>query len=356
MGNSLKTSLFSPAASIIWNPVHIANVASIAGNGINIEWSAVSNWRLAGYKLRYQYGSSTDWGSGIPLFNGLLTETAYLAYGLPSALVTVMVKAVDTVGNESLTAAHVQLNTTDTLLANVVEVIDFKADGWPGTITNATIVGGNLVAIVDDSFYGANDQSFYELDSDSFYQLAAVESLQYTTNEIYIVNALEGSSGVLNWDAQGNAINVEYRLVNNSSFYGADGDSKYGIDPNASFYGEDNAFIPMPSSIVMENDIYQFRITIGTGTIGEVTNFNFVIDAPDLVEVIPNHIVTGGVIPYTKNFTSIKAVQATLQQNLLGVVTLRVDKTVPLAPTLTGYNSADTATSGAKADITLQGY
>jgi hypothetical protein len=356
MGNALKTSIFSPAASIVWNPVHIDNVATIGGNGINLEWSAVSNWRLAGYKLRYQYGSSTDWGSGIPLFDGVLTETSYLAYGLPSALVTVMVKAVDTVGNESLNAAYVQLNTTDTLLANVVEVIDFKADGWPGIITNATIVGGNLVATVDDSFYGLDDQSFYGLDSEPFYTLATVESLQYTTDPVFIISALSGSSGVLNWTALGNAINVEYRLVNDSPFYGADGDSKYGIDPNASFYGQDNPFIPMPSSIVMANDIYQFRITIGTGTVGEVSAFNFVIDAPDLVEVIPNHIVTGGAIPYTKNFTSIKAVQATLQQNALGVVTLRVDKTVPLAPTLTGYNSANAATSGAKADITLQGY
>lgn len=356
MGNSLKTSVFSPAGSVVWNPVYIADVASIAGNGINIEWSPVSNWRLAGYKLRYQYGSSTDWNSGIPLFNGLLTETAYLAYGLPSALVTVMVKAVDTVGNESHNAAYVQLNTTDTLLANVVEVLDFKADGWPGTITNATIIGGDLEANVDDSFYGLDDQSFYGLDAESFYTLATVESLQYTTDPVYIISALAGSIGVLNWTAEGSSIVVEYRLVNDSPFYGPDGDSKYGADPAASFYGQDNPFIPMPSSIVMANDIYQFRITIGTGSIGEVSNFNFVIDAPDLVEVIPNHIVTGGVIPYTKNFTSIKAVQATLQQNALGVVTLRVDKTVPLSPTLTGYNSSDIATSGAKADITLQGY
>lgn len=356
MGNSLKTSIFSPAQSIVWNPIYVSDVISISGNGINLEWMPVSNWRLAGYKLRYQYGANTDWNSAIPLFNGLLTETAYLAYGLPSALVTVMVKAVDTIGNESLNAAYVQLNTTDTLLANVVEVIDFKADGWPGTITNATISGGNLVANINDSFYGFDDQSFYGLDSEPFYTLATVESLQYTTDPVYIISALAGSSGVLNWQAQGNSISVEYRLVNDSPFYGADGDSKYGVNPSDSFYGHDNPFIPMPSSIVMKNDIYQFRITIGTGQIGEVTDFNFVIDAPDLVEVIPNHIVTGGVIPYSKNFTSIKAIQATLQQNALGVITVRVDKTSPLAPTLTGYNLSNIATSGAKADITIQGY
>jgi len=70
----------------------------------------------------------------------------------------------------------------------------------------------------------------------------------------------------------------------------------------------------------------------------------------------PNYVVTGGAIAYTKNFTSITNVQATLQQNGVGVVTLRVDKTNPLAPTITGYNSSQIATSGATADITLQGY
>jgi hypothetical protein len=45
-----------------------------------------------------------------------------------------------------------------------------------------------------------------------------------------------------------------------------------------------------------------------------------------------------------------------MQQNLLGVVTIRVDKSVPLAPTITGYNSSQVATSGALADIVLQGY
>jgi hypothetical protein len=178
----------------------------------------------------------------------------------------------------------------------------------------------------------------------------------YTTEQTYINSALAGSVGVLYWTAEGNSPNIEYRQIYATPFYGADGDSKYGIDDNASFYGEDSPFLPMPSSIVVQNGYYQFRISLQSGTIGEVSQFEFAIDAPDIVEVVSNHIVTGGVIPYTKDFTVITAIQATLQQNALGVVTLRVDKTNPLAPTITGYNSSQIATSGAKADITLQGY
>jgi hypothetical protein len=267
-----------------------------------------------------------------------------------------MVKAVDTVGHESPNSASTQVNSTDSLVPNVIEVIDFKADGWLGTRTNCSIVGGNLVANILDSFYGEDEQSFYGLAAESLYDSAISQAMVYTTEETFIGSALANSFAVLNWTALGNNPVVEYRQVYPTPFYGADGDSKYGVDDNASFYGENTDFLPMPSSIFMQNGVYQFRISLGTGVIGEVSEFNLSIDVPDIVEVVNNHLVNGGAIPYTRNFTAITNVQATLQQNALGVVTIRVDKSVSLAPTITGYNSSQIATSGALADIVLQGY
>ena len=357
VGNALKISLFSSSTQIIWNPTYIDDVTGATGNGINLQWNPVSNWRLAGYKIRYQYGANTDWGTAAPLFSGLVTDTVYAATGLTALIVTVLIKAVDTEGHESVNAAVINLNVSDTnLVANVIDVIDFKADGWQGTKVNCSVVGGDLVADLNTSFYGEDDQAFYHGDTESFYDADVYKALTYTTPETYISNALAGSIGVLYWTAQGNNPIVEYRQVYSAPFYGADDDSKYGIDPDASFYGQDSPFIPMPSSIVVQNGLYQFRISLGTGAVGEVTQFNFAVDAPDIIEVLPNYVVTGGAIAYTKNFTSITNVQATLQQNGVGVVTLRVDKTNPLAPTITGYNSSQIATSGATADITLQGY
>ena len=358
VGNSLKTSLFSSATQIIWNPTYIDDVTGATGNGVNLQWNPVANWRLAGYKVRYQYGANTDWGTASPLFSGLVTDTSYVASGLTALIVTVLIKAVDTEGHESVNAAVINLNVSDSnLVANVIDVIDFKADGWLGDKVNCSVIGGDLVADLNTSFYGEDDQSFYAGDAASFYDADIYKALTYTTLETYIDTALAGSVGVLYWTAEGNSPIVEYRQVNAPSFYGADNDSKYGIDDNASFYGGgDTPFLPMPSSIVVQNGYYQFRISLGTGTVGKVTQFNFAVDAPDIIEVLPNYTVTGGAIAYTKNFTSITNVQATLQQNGVGVVTLRVDKTNPLAPTITGYNSSQIATSGAKADITLQGY
>lgn len=356
VGNSLKTSIFSPATSINWNPTFIDNVLSITANGLNLSWTEVANWRIAGYVLRYQYGVNTDWNTALPLSGGLVTDTNFFAAALSGIQTTVMVKAVDTVGHESPNSASTQVNSTDSLVPNVIEVIDFKADGWLGTRTNCSIVGGNLVADILDSFYGEDEQSFYGLAAESLYDSAISQAMVYTTEETFIGSALAGSFAVLNWTALGNNPVVEYRQVYPTPFYGADGDSKYGFDDNASFYGENTDFLPMPSSIVMQNGVYQFRISLGTGVIGEVSEFNLSIDVPDIVEVVNNHVVNGGAIPYSRNFTAITNVQATLQQNGLGVVTIRVDKSVPLAPTITGYNSSQIATSGALADIVLQGY
>lgn len=61
-------------------------------------------------------------------------------------------------------------------------------------------------------------------------------------------------------------------------------------------------------------------------------------------------------IPYTKAFTSTKAVNATLQANGSGTETIEVDKINPLAPKVYAYNNAGTAVSGAKVDVRLQGY
>ena len=356
VGNSLKTSIFSTGTQIIWNPTFIDNVSSITSNGLNLSWTPVLNWRIAGYKLRYQFGVNTDWNTGLSLSGGLITDTNFYAASLSGLQTTVMVKAVDTVGHESISPASVQLNTSDPLVPNVIEVIDFKADGWLGTKINCTVVGGNLVANILDSFYGEDAQSFYGQDTYSLYGSAVAQAMVYTTEETFINTALAGSTAVLNWAALGNNPVVEYKQVYPTPFYGADGDSKYGIDDNASFYGENTDFQPMPASIVMQNGVYQFRISLGTGTIGEVTEFNLAIDVPDIVEVVNNHVVNGGAIPYTRNFTAITNIQATMQQNTLGVVTIRVDKSVPLAPTITGYNSSQIATSGALADIVLQGY
>lgn len=357
MRNSLRASIFSPASTVLlWSPVYIGSVTTFINSGTILTWSPVANYRLAGYKLRFQYGTNYDWNSANPLFSGVITTTTYNVSGLPSTRITLMIKAADTDGNESLTANSLTITPGSVLSQYIVYTYDFRAAGWPGTITGGSISGGNIVATTTDSFYGEDDQSFYGLDSVSFYDLTSVASVQYTSNELLISGALVGSLGALSTTTLGKDITVEYRRVGGESFYGADADSKYGPDADWFYGSAPPPYALMPGNLAMANDYYQFRVTIGAGTIGEIDAMTLSVDAPVITESLNNVTVTGGVIAYTKSFTSIQAVLATLQANGLGVVTLETNKTNPLAPTITGYNSAHTAVSGAKADITLQGY
>lgn len=356
MRNSLRASIFSPASTaLVWSPVYIDSVSAFINSGTILTWTPVANYRLAGYKLRFQYGTNYDWNSANPLFSGVITTTTYDVTGLPSTRITLMIKAVDTDGNESLTANSLTITPGSALSQYIVYTYDFRANGWPGTITGGTISGGNIVANVTDSFYGEDDQSFYGLDTVSFYDLTSVASVTYTSAEILITGALVGSLGALSTTTLGKDVTIEYRRVNGTSFYGPDTDSKYGPDADC-FYGKPSDYALMPGNLAMANDYYQFRVTIGAGTIGEIDAMTLSVDAPTITETINNITVSGGVIPYTKSFTSIQAVLATLQVNALGVVTVETNKTNPLAPTITGYNSSHVATSGAKADVTLQGY
>lgn len=356
MRNSLRASVFSPPSNVLlWSPTYIDSVSAFINSGTILTWAAVVNYRLAGYKLRFQYGTNYDWNSANPLFSGVITTTTYDIAGLPSTRITLMIKAADTAGNESLTANSLVLTPGSALSQYIVYTYDFRATGWLGTITGGTISGGNIVANTTDSFYGEDDQSFYGLDSVSFYDLTSVASIVYTTAETLVSNVLVGSLGSLATTTLGKDVTIEYRRVNGTSFYGPDADSKYGPDADC-FYGKPSDYALMPGNLAMANDYYQFRVTIGAGTIGEIDAMTLSVDAPVITETINNVTVTGGAISYTKTFTSIQAVLATLQTNALGVVTLETNKTNPLAPTITGYNSAHTAVSGAKADITLQGY
>lgn len=356
MRNSLRASSFSsPSTALVWNPVYIDSVSAFINSGTILTWAPVVNYRLAGYKLRFQYGTNYDWNSANPLFSGVITTTTYDVSGLPSTRITLMIKAVDTAGNESLTANSLTITPGSALSQYIVYTYDFRANGWPGTITGGSIVGGNIVASTTDSLYGDDDQSFYGLDTVSFYDLTSVASVTYTSSEILISGALVGSLGALSTTTLGKDVTVEYRRVNGTSFYGPDTDSKYGPDADC-FYGKPSDYALMPGNLAMANDYYQFRVTIGAGVIGEIDAMSLSVDAPVITETINNITVSGAAIPYTKTFTSIQAVLATLQANALGVVTVETNKTNPLAPTITGYNSSHVATSGAKADVTLQGY
>lgn len=362
--NSLAASDWSPQQThqVLGKTEPPPNIEQLAVSGSVLTWTLPRRVPdLAGFVFRFQYGNNLDWNSAAPLHSGLITESPYDLITRPGGVVTIMGKAQDTSGNQSLATANIVMNLGDPSIANVIEQWDFDALGWPFEAAESsgwTIDAGKPSADSLDSFYGTDDQSFYGGDTDSFYEPGAYGQMVYVTPPIAITSALAGSIMTVLADAQGIDLHIDYRLAGPGTFYGPDNDSFYGADADP-FYGPPGGWQPWPGQLVASRDAYQFRVTIGAGIErGVLQSLVVTIDAPDIEEVIEDLAIAaaGTAIPFTKPFTVIKAITATLQTNGSGAVTVETNKTLPLAPVIRAFSAAHTAVSGATADIVLKGY
>lgn len=362
--NSLAASAWSPQQlhQVIGKTAPPPNIENLTISGSVLSWTLPRRVPdLAGFVFRFQYGNNTDWNSAARLHDGLITESPYDLVTRPGGIVTIMGKAQDTSGNQSLATANIVMNLGDPPIGNIIEQWDFDALGWPyqpGEQSSWTLVGGKPAADALDSLYGTDDQSFYGADLDPFYEEGAYGQMVYVTPEIQIGSALAGSIMTLVTQAQGTDLHIDYRLSGPGSLYGADNDAMYGPDEDP-FYDGPGAWQPWPGQLVAANEIYQFRVTIGAGVEqGVLEELLLTIDAPDMEEQIADLPIaaSGTTVPVSKPFTMIKTVQVTVQANGSGAVSEQVDKTINLAPVVKLFNSAGTAVSGATADITLKGY
>jgi len=336
------------------------DIENLSISGAVLAWSLPRRVPdLAGFVFRFHYGVNRDWGSAASLHDGIVTENPWEPKTRPGGVVTIMGKAIDTTGNVSRNTADIVMNLGDPPVANVVELWDFEAMGWPfAEQVGWTIVGSDPSANALDSFYGTDDQSFYGADNDPLYDAGAYSEMVYTTPEVAVGSALAGSVMTLEAVTLGTDLRIDYRLAGPGSFYEEDGASMYGAD-DESFYGSPGAWTPWPGQLVAANDIYQFRVTIGAGvTQGVIQSLILTIDAPDIEESLADVVIAAGgtLIPVTKPFSVIRVISATLQANGSGAETVEITKTPNLAPTIRAFNSAHTAVSGAAADIVVRGY
>lgn len=91
---------------------------------------------LAGYRLRYKTGTGGVWASMTDLHSGLLLVSPFETNLLAAGTYTFALKAVDTSGNESANAKHIEATLADPRLAGVLAIYGDWVDGFPGTKTS----------------------------------------------------------------------------------------------------------------------------------------------------------------------------------------------------------------------------
>jgi len=88
-------------------------------DGERLTWGPVTDIDLAGYRVRWQPGVSRSWSDALELHTGLLSVSPWDLVTIPYGAGQILIKAVDTTGNESLNVTAIACNLGDAPVENV---------------------------------------------------------------------------------------------------------------------------------------------------------------------------------------------------------------------------------------------
>ena len=294
---------------------------------------------FAGFRIKHQAGTDSTWLTGIPAHDGLITETQFDASLLPAGPRTILVKAVDLAGNESVNAAELFADLGGPAIENIVESKDFHALGFPGTITNGFVEGvsGDLVADQEANLFWNDDAlPFWKTPDSTLFWDQGSKQLEYEDSWFPPQASLPGRLQV-SIAVTAAAWTLQYRVQGSS------------------------VWLNWPGFIdAVAGETYEFRIVVSASTTeNRVTAFAAVIDKPDIVERFEDFVVaSSGVVRAapTATFTAIKQVIGTIQDDGNGGRSLIVlDKNAALGPSLRVDDASGTRVQGL-VDLELRGY
>ncbi|MBP1314533.1 phage tail protein [Herbaspirillum sp. 1130] len=327
-------------------------------NGDVLTWGAVIDAELAGYRLRYHYGSNRSWGDANDLVDGLVMSSPYKLVSTPQGPLTLLIKAENRQGDVSNSPSYIVTQLGDALVANVVEEFDFHADGYPGVIDGAQIIDGALLAEGTLQFWKNDLADFWPLDDSQVFFSDSYKRMVYETPAIIPAAVAASLQLTLDVEFQGGARTIEYRSGGGEPFFQADGMQFFAGDDDL-FYRPLSGYIPWPGSLAAQAIQYQFRFSVDIGSErGEIGKCKALIDVPDIDERFDDIAIseTGTRLPLKKSFLNIQNVQLTLQADGGAAVTARcMDKSHVSGPLIRCFNSAGAAVAGL-VDAHIQGY
>lgn len=329
-------------------------VEGLALNGERLVWSYPTPPEdFLGFAVRAQVGNRTSWGDAIPLHDGLLTATFFPL--LPdTGERTYLVQAYDTSMNPSaIRSFFVDWGTLAT--QNVVESVDYRAAGFPGTVTGGSLFGGDLVANSDTAFWTLDPSPFWGA-ADALFWGGTYEALIYA---FQVVPAFAWIGGKLLLEAvvTGSPWTLEY-TKDDGLFWAADETLCWSADA-ALCWPPASTWLPWPGVLQgYSRQAYAFRLTTlaGAGP-GVIERLDAIFDMPDREELLVHVALsaTGSRLPLTQSFAAIKVVVATPVEEGTGVAWIRVlDKEVA-GPLCVGATTSGQWVT-CHADVLVKGY
>jgi len=334
------------------------DVTGLSLNGRQLIWAYPdAPPDLAGFRVRVHVGERTSWGDALPLHDGVISHTAFTLFR-DSGKRTYLVKAFDTSGNESALPAVLFVDYGALATANVAEVIDLKALGFPGTLVQGSVIAGNLVAGSDTLFWKTDGLPFWTMDTVIMWP-GTFRQMEYTAT---IIPPLSWLGGTIFIEAlvSANGWKIDYAQDGGGPFWSTDASLKMWSSSSSTLFwsGIVAPFVPWTGQLTSyTRQAYQFRLTtFGGNTQGIVSQLAVIFDMPDVVETLTNVLVDvqGTRLTLTKRFVAVVIVSPTVIEDGTVVRALVMDKetTGPLVQ-LAGASGAFVT---GRADFIVRGY
>lgn len=329
-----------------------STVAAVSVSGKTVAWEPVKDADLAGYLLRFQYGENTWWDSAAPMHDGIITESPYALERVPEGPCTVMVKAVDTSGNESQSAVFAFYAFPSYATSNIL-LSYAEHPAFAGEVTDGALVAGELLADALDQFYEPADGPMYLPSTEAMYVAGQYAPMAYQ----FAVTPVNPGTLALQTVITG-AYTIEYQTGSAEPMYEPTGDPMY--EPlDEALFGTPSAWQLWPGSLQVNGSMQvRFRITLAAGELrGEISEVTAVLDVPDIAERLAAvSIASGGTrLPIASTYYAIKTVHLTVHGGGTATSARILDKDPALGPLVQVINASGTAVAGT-VDADIQGY
>lgn len=341
-------------ASILGKTAKPADVANFRISGDTLSWSEVADVDLAGYRLRFNYGANTFWDAATPMHEGLIAANPYTLTSRPSGVVSLLLKSVDTSGNESENAAVIVLDLGDQIVSNILFSQDEHA-AFTGEKSFCAVDAGVLKAASLDRFFYPEEEAAFSPVSEEAFGGGMYSDMVYAWH----FDATDGGTLLLQYALEAARLNIEYQLGDQSAAFLPATDPAF-IPADESFFGDLTDWRVWPGSLDLQalQRVY-FRVSIAGGnTRGQITEITTILDVPDVVENLDNVAISasGTRLSLSQSYRVIQNLKLTLQADGgTGVGVRIVDKNSELGPLVEVINSIGTRVAGV-IDASVQGY
>jgi hypothetical protein len=285
-------------------------------DGERLTWGPVTDIDLAGYRVRWQPGGSRSWSDALELHTGLLAVSPWDLVTIPYGAGQILIKAVDTTGNESLNVTAIACNLGDAPVENV----------FASYTLNTT-----PVVAPDSSRMWSNDTAQLWTNTTAVFLVPQYQAIFWTGS----VTFTESGSLTIAATVSGYAWKITWKK------------------------SSDVAYVPFPGRAWADaGTTYQFRIDVDQSNLqGLIGSVVAQIDVPDKTIRLPDVVIASGGsrLSIGTGWRSVVIVSLTLHSDGGSATTARVVDKSTSGPLIQCFNASGAATAGT-VDAYVQGY